>query len=32
VLSLYQEGLNQVILGNTTLEEIAKLSHFGSMS
>jgi type II secretory ATPase GspE/PulE/Tfp pilus assembly ATPase PilB-like protein len=32
VLSLYQEGLNQVILGNTTLEEIVKLSHFGSMS
>ena len=32
VLSLYQEGLIQVILGNTTIEEIAKLSHFGSMS
>ena len=31
VLSLYQEGMKQVVLGNTTIEEISKLSHFGAM-
>lgn len=30
VLSLYQEGLTQVIAGNTTLDEIACLSYTGS--
>ena len=31
VLSLYQEGMKQVVLGNTTINEISKLSHFGAM-
>ena len=31
VLSLNQEGMKQVILGNTTLKQISKLSHFGAM-
>lgn len=31
VLSLYQEGMKQVLLGNTTLKQISKLSHFGAM-
>jgi type II secretory ATPase GspE/PulE/Tfp pilus assembly ATPase PilB-like protein len=30
VLSLYQEGLNQVLAGQTTFEEIACLSYTGS--
>ena len=32
VLSLYQEGMLQVMSGNTTMEEIARLAHFGVMS
>ena len=32
VLSLYQEGMLQVMSGNTTMEEISRLSHFGVMS
>ena len=31
VLSLYQEGMLQVVAGNTTMEEIQRLSHFGAM-
>ena len=31
VLSLYQEGMIQVVAGNTTMEEIQRLSHFGAM-
>ena len=31
VFSLYQEGMKQVVLGNTTINEISKLSHFGAM-
>ena len=31
VLSLYQEGMLQVVAGNTTMDEIGKLSHFGLM-
>ena len=31
VLSLYQEGMFQVVGGNTTMDEISKLSHFGAM-
>ncbi|MFP6872250.1 MAG: GspE/PulE family protein [Verrucomicrobiales bacterium] len=31
VLSLYQEGMIQVIGGNTTMDEISKLAHFGAM-
>ena len=32
VLSLYQEGMLQVMAGNTTMEEISRLAHFGIMS
>ncbi|MFT4549508.1 MAG: type II secretory ATPase GspE/PulE/Tfp pilus assembly ATPase PilB-like protein [Verrucomicrobiales bacterium] len=32
VLSLYQEGMIQVVAGTTTMEEIQSLSHFGAMS
>ncbi|MDA7605531.1 GspE/PulE family protein [Verrucomicrobiales bacterium] len=32
VLSLYQEGMLQVMSGNTTMEEISRLAHFGIMS
>ena len=31
VLSLYQEGMFQVVAGNTTMDEISKLAHFGAM-
>jgi len=31
VLSLYQEGMLQVVAGNTTMDEIGKLAHFGLM-
>jgi len=31
VLSLYQEGMIQVVAGNTSMEEIQRLSHFGAM-
>ncbi|MCP4849242.1 MAG: type II/IV secretion system protein [Verrucomicrobiaceae bacterium] len=31
VLSLYQEGMLQVVAGNTTMDEITKLAHFGVM-
>ena len=31
VLSLYQEGMVQVIAGNTSMKEISKLAHFGVM-
>lgn len=31
VLSLYQEGMIQVVAGSTTMEEIQRLSHFGAM-
>ena len=32
VLSLYQEGMLQVMSGSTTMEEISRLAHFGIMS
>ena len=32
VLSLYQEGMIQVVQGNTTMDEISRLAHFGAMS
>ncbi len=32
VLSLYQEGMLQVVGGNTTMDEIGRLAHFGAMS
>ena len=31
VLSLYQEGMIQVVAGNTTMDEISRLAHFGAM-
>ena len=31
VFSLYQEGMKQVVLGNMTMEEISKCSHFEAM-
>jgi type II secretory ATPase GspE/PulE/Tfp pilus assembly ATPase PilB-like protein len=31
VLSLYQEGMVQVVAGNTSMKEISKLAHFGVM-
>jgi type II secretory ATPase GspE/PulE/Tfp pilus assembly ATPase PilB-like protein len=32
VLSLYQEGMLQVVAGSTTMDEISRLAHFGAMS
>lgn len=32
VLSLYQEGMLQVVGGNTTMDQISRLAHFGAMS
>ena len=31
VLSLYQEGMLQVVAGSTTMDEISRLAHFGAM-
>ena len=31
VLSLYQEGMVQVVNGNTTMDQINKLAHMGAM-
>ena len=32
VLSLYQEGMIQVVGGNTTMDEVNRLAHFGAMA